>query len=49
MTGSPPPALAAAMMSLASLLQTLPRLLSMTAFLRAMFDQWECPAMRERI
>src|ERR1700754_2071369 len=43
--GSPPPDFAATMMPFASLLHSLPRLLSITDFLRAMFAQCECPAI----
>jgi len=43
--GSPPPSFAATMIALEHLLQALPRLLSMTAFLCLIPAQCECPAM----
>src|SRR5215208_2786492 len=43
--GSPPPLLAATMIALASLLHSLPRLLSINDFLRAILAQCECPAI----
>src|SRR3954454_21053797 len=43
--GSPPPAFAATIIPLASLLHSLPRLASMSPFLWAILAQCECPAM----
>src|SRR3990172_10546174 len=45
-SGSPPPSLAAMLISRANRVKTLPRRASLAAFLRFMVDHLECPDMR---